>query len=64
MEKSTVGVVEGYALANVDTVDSTVRGRGGHGAYPHITKDPVVLAARIVLALQLYKAAKWQPVEA
>jgi hippurate hydrolase len=47
-----VGYTEGYALANVDSVDITVRGVGGHGAYPHATKDPVVLAAQIVLALQ------------
>jgi len=42
----------GYAAANVDSVDIVVRGVGGHGAYPHQTKDPVVLAAQIVLALQ------------
>ncbi|HEX4762467.1 MAG TPA: peptidase dimerization domain-containing protein, partial [Sphingomicrobium sp.] len=42
----------GYALANVDSVDIIVRGLGGHGAYPHTTKDPIVLASRIVTALQ------------
>jgi len=42
----------GYALANVDSVDLTIRGVGGHGAYPHTTKDPIVLAARTVMALQ------------
>ena len=35
-----VGVTEGYACANVDSVNVTVRGIGGHGAYPHKTKDP------------------------
>ncbi len=48
----TVGYVEGYALANVDSVDITVRGVGGHGAFPHTTKDPIVLASQIVVALQ------------
>ncbi|MES2695292.1 MAG: amidohydrolase, partial [Verrucomicrobiota bacterium] len=48
----TVGTVEGFAMANVDMVDITVRGVGGHGAYPHTTKDPIVLASRIVVALQ------------
>ena len=48
----TVGYVPGYACANIDSVDIVVRGVGGHGAYPHKTKDPVVLAAQIVLALQ------------
>src|SRR5215210_3871707 len=47
-----IGVTPGYALANVDSVDITVRGVGGHGAYPHTTKDPIVLASRIVTALQ------------
>jgi len=48
----TVGTVEGYNMANVDSMDITVRGMGGHGAYPHTTKDPIVLAARIIGALQ------------
>lgn len=48
----TIGVTRGYALANVDSVDIDVRGVGGHGAYPQNTKDPIVLAARIVGALQ------------
>src|SRR5688572_10586055 len=47
-----VAYVPGYVMANVDTVDVTIPGIGGHGAYPHNTKDPVVLAAQIVLALQ------------
>jgi len=48
----SVGTTEGYALANVDSVDITVRGVSGHGSAPHTAKDPVVLAAQIVLALQ------------
>ena len=48
----TVGTIEGYNMANVDSMDITVHGIGGHGAYPHTTKDPIVLAARIVGALQ------------
>lgn len=42
----------GWALANVDSVDLTIRGVGGHGAYPHTAKDPIVLAARTIVALQ------------
>ena len=45
----TIGVTPGYALANVDSVDILVKGLGGHGAYPHTTKDPIVLASRIVV---------------
>jgi amidohydrolase len=47
-----VGITPGYALANVDSVDITVRGVGGHGALPATTKDPIVLASRIVTTLQ------------
>jgi len=52
MPAGTVGITSGYALANVDSVDITVRGIGGHGAYPQTTKDPIVLASQIVVALQ------------
>ena len=47
-----IGVTRGYALANVDSVDIDVKGVGGHGAYPQTTRDPIVLASRIVVALQ------------
>ena len=47
-----IGVTPGYALANVDSVDILVKGVGGHGAYPQATKDPIVLASRIVTTLQ------------
>lgn len=52
MPAGMVGVTTGYALANVDSVDITVKGIGGHGAYPQTTKDPIVIASQIVLALQ------------
>ena len=51
----------GYAMANVDSVDVTIFGRGGHGAYPHTTVDPVVIAARTVLALQTLVARDNNP---
>jgi hippurate hydrolase len=59
----TVGYTPGYAMANVDSVDIVVHGVGGHGAYPHKTKDPVVLAAQIVLALQTIVSREVQPGE-
>ena len=52
MPAGVIGVTPGYALANVDSVDISVRGVGGHGAYPQTTKDPIVLASRIVTTLQ------------
>ena len=52
LEVGKVGYVPGYMMANVDMVDVTIRGVGGHGAYPHLAKDPVVLASEAVVALQ------------
>jgi len=47
-----VGFTPGYALAAADSVEITIYGRGGHGGRPQNTIDPVVIAARTVLALQ------------
>jgi len=58
-----VGVVEGYAFANVDSVDVTIRGLGGHGASPSKTKDPVVMAAQFVNALQTIVSRRIDPVD-
>lgn len=56
-----IGVTPGYALANVDSVDIAVRGVGGHGAYPHTTRDPIVLASRIVTGLQMLVSRENDP---
>ena len=58
-----VAYTSGYALANVDSVDIHVKGVGGHGAYPHTTKDPIVLGAHIVTALQTLVARETSPLE-
>jgi hippurate hydrolase len=58
-----VGVSPGYATANVDNVDLIVRGVGGHGAAPHATRDPIVLASRIVGALQTLVSRELDPTE-
>jgi amidohydrolase len=59
----SVGYTPGYSCANVDSVDIIVHGVGGHGAYPHKTKDPVVLASQIVLALQTIVSREEHPGE-
>lgn len=59
-----VGVTSGFALANVDSVDILVKGVGGHGAYPQTTRDPIVLAARIVSALQTLVSREVDPQDA
>lgn len=58
-----VGYCPGYAMANVDMVDITVKGKGGHGASPHMTIDPVVLSSRIVLDLQTIVSREISPLE-
>ena len=63
IETGKIGVTEGYAFANVDSVDVTVHGIGGHGAYPHKTKDPIVLAAEIINAWQTIASRENNPID-
>ena len=63
MQTGHIGVTEGYTYANVDSVDVTVRGVGGHGAYPHKTKDPIVLSAEIINALQTIASRENNPLD-
>ncbi|WP_159976109.1 MULTISPECIES: amidohydrolase [unclassified Novosphingobium] len=58
-----VGAAKGWALANVDSVDIVVKGVGGHGAYPHTTRDPIVLASAIVMKLQTLVSRETNPVD-
>lgn len=58
-----IGYANGFALANVDSVDILVPGVGGHGAYPHTTKDPVVLASSIVMRLQTLVSRELNPTD-
>ncbi len=58
-----VGYRAGYAMANVDSVDIVVKGKGGHGAYPHATIDPIVQAAELVLSLQTIVSREVKPIE-
>ena len=58
-----VGYRAGYALANVDSVDITMRGKGGHGASPQTTIDPIVQAAHLVIDLQTIVSRETSPLE-
>ena len=58
-----IGYSDGPALANVDSVDMIVRGVGGHGAAPHTTRDPIVLASRIVTSLQTLVSRELDPLD-
>jgi hippurate hydrolase len=53
----------GYAHANVDSVDITIKGRGGHGSAPDSTIDPIVIAARLVLDLQTIVSREIKPID-
>ncbi len=59
----TIGVMPGPVMAAVDLFDITVVGRGGHAAAPHLTVDPVVVAAQIVTALQGIVSRRRDPLE-
>ena len=63
LEAGKVGYISGYAMANVDSVDILVKGIGGHGAYPHKTKDPIILATQLVMALQTIVSREISPLE-
>jgi amidohydrolase len=63
LETGKIGITEGYTYANVDSVDLTVYGVGGHGAYPYRTKDPVVLSAEIINALQTIASRENNPLD-
>lgn len=63
LESGVIAYASGYAMANIDAVDITIRGVGGHGAMPDHTKDPVVLAAETVLALQTIVSREVSPLD-
>jgi amidohydrolase len=63
LEAGRVGYTPGYSLASADSVDIKVRGLGGHGAAPETTKDPIVVAAEIVLALQTIVSRENSPLD-
>ena len=54
---------EGFGMANIDSVDIVVKGRGGHGASPEATIDPIVVAAKLVLDLQTIVSREVKPID-
>ena len=63
IEAGKVGVASGPVYASATTVEVKIRGIGGHGAHPEATKDPVVMAAQYVLALQTIVSRETLPLE-
>ncbi len=59
----TIGVREGAFYASSDSIEITIEGRGGHGAAPHLSIDPVYVAAQFVVALQQIVSRNIDPIE-
>ena len=63
LEAGKVGYTPGYAMASSTSVDIKIRGLGGHGARPDTTKDPIVVAAQVILALQTIVSRENSPLD-
>jgi amidohydrolase len=63
LETGKVRYTPGYALAASQSVDVIMRGRGGHGARPEATRDPVVAAAEFIMAIQTIVSRETSPLD-
>jgi amidohydrolase len=63
LEAGKISYAPGYAMANSTTVEITIRGLGGHGSRPEATKDPIVVAAETILALQTIVSREISPLD-
>src|SRR2546426_4540124 len=63
LEAGKVGYTSGYAMASSTSVDIKIRGVGGHGSRPDSAKDPMVLAAKVILALQTIVSRENSPLD-
>ncbi|HEX3251402.1 MAG TPA: amidohydrolase [Pyrinomonadaceae bacterium] len=63
LETGKVGYTPGYAMASATSIDIKIRGIGGHGSAPETTKDPIVVAAQVVMALQTIVSRENSPLE-
>jgi hippurate hydrolase len=63
LPSGVIGYFPGYFRASSDSLDITIFGRGGHGARPQTTVDPVLIAARSILALQTLVSRENNPMD-
>ena len=63
LETGKISYAPGYAMANSTSVEITIRGLGGHGSKPEATKDPIVVAAQVILALQTIVSRENSPLD-
>src|ERR1041384_4554496 len=63
LETGKVGYTPGYAMASATSIDIRIRGIGGHGSAPELAKDPIVVAAQVVMALQTIVSRENSPLD-
>jgi hippurate hydrolase len=63
LEAGHIHYTEGLAMANVDTVEIVIKGKGGHGAAPHVTIDPITIAAKLIVDLQTIMSREMNPTD-
>jgi len=63
LETGKVGYTPGYAMASATSIDINIKGIGGHGSAPEVTKDPIVVAAQVVMALQTIVSRENSPLD-
>ena len=63
LETGKVGYTPGYALSSATSIDIKIRGIGGHGSQPEATRDPIVVAAQVVMALQTIVSRENSPLD-
>jgi amidohydrolase len=63
MAVGQIGVRPGPMMASSDTFDITLKGRGAHAAYPHLSVDPILVGAQLVMALQSVVSREMSPID-
>ena len=63
LEMGKIGICEGYIMANTELVDIKVKGIGAHGASPHQSIDPIVIASMIVMDIQTIVSRNIKPID-
>ena len=63
IESGQIGIAEGYTMANTESIDIKVFGVGAHGAAPHMSIDPVVIASLMVMEIQTIVSRNIKPTE-
>jgi len=62
-EKGTIALRKGVFMAEADSFKIVISGIGGHGAYPHASVDPILIASNVVLALQTIVSREINPID-